>query len=123
MGLQRPVRARADWRARADDPGDAAGIGDGDPLAPVDAEGLFLTVRASAAADSRVKEVEGRFVERSSVLLRDRHELVVLSLADLEPGSVLLVSAVVGSDSWQGGRSGNVGGLRYHAGDKVNEGV
>ena len=45
VGLQRPVRARADWRARADDPGDAAGIGDGDPLAPVDAEGLFLKHR------------------------------------------------------------------------------
>ena len=57
VGLQRPVRARADGRARVNDPRDTAGIGNGDPLAPVDAEGLFLTVRASAAADSRVKEV------------------------------------------------------------------
>ena len=104
VGLQRPVRARADGRARMNDPRDTAGIGNGDPLAPVDAEGLLLAIRASAAAHSRVEEVEGRLVERSSVLLRDRYESVALSVAELEPVGVLFMGTVVGSDSWQGGR-------------------
>ena len=81
---------------------------------------IALTYKCSCGPG---EEVEGRLVERSSVLLRDRYESVALSVAELEPVVVLLMGTVVGRDSWQGRRSGNVGGFGYHAGDEVNEGV
>ena len=55
MGLERPVRARADGRAVANHTSDPLGVGDGDALAPKDAERLLLAGGAARASDSLVE--------------------------------------------------------------------
>ena len=47
MGLEGPVRARADGRSVADRAGDSLGISNGDALAPEDTERLRLPRRAA----------------------------------------------------------------------------
>ena len=50
------MRARADGRAVANHTSDPLGVGDGDALAPEDAERLLLAGGAARASDSLVKE-------------------------------------------------------------------
>ena len=54
MGLERPVRARADGRAVANHTSDPLGVGNGDALAPENAGRMFLV----GSADGLVEEVK-----------------------------------------------------------------
>ena len=85
MGLERPVRARAHGRAVANHTSDPLGVGDGDALAPKDAERLLLAGGAARASDSLVEEVKRCLVEAPAILLGNGDEGVALGIDELAP--------------------------------------
>ena len=100
MGLERPVRARADGRAVANHTSDPLGVGDGDALAPKDAERLLLAGGAARASDSLVEEVKRCLVEAPAILLGNGDEGVALGVDELTPVVNLLVGPGVGGCAW-----------------------
>ena len=123
MGLEGPVRARADGRSVADRAGDSLGIRNGDALAPENMERLRLPRRAARASGSFVKEVKRRLVEAPAILLGNGDEGVALGMYELAPTVNLLVGAGIGGHSWQGSAAVGAGGFGYDTGDKVDEGL
>ena len=100
MGLERPVRARADGRAVANHTSDPLGVGNGDALAPENAERLLLAGRAARASDSLVEEVKRCLVEAPAILLGNGDEGVALGIDELTPVVNLLVGPGVGGCAW-----------------------
>ena len=94
------MRARADGRAVANHTSDPLGVGDGDALAPKDAERLFLAGGAARASDSLVEEVKRCLVEAPAILLGNGDEGVTLGIDELAPVVNLLVGPGVGGCAW-----------------------
>ena len=88
VGLQGPVRARADRRALADHSRNARGVGDCNALAPVGAEGLLLARGAPGTLSCFVKEGERLLVEVATIFLGNGDELVVLGMDEVGSNGV-----------------------------------
>ena len=93
------MRARADGRAVANHTSDPLGIGNGDALAPKDAERL-LAGGAARASDSLVEEIKRCLVEAPAILLGNGDEGVTLGIDKLEPIVNLLVGPGVSGCAW-----------------------
>ena len=89
------MRARADGRAVANHISDPLGIGNGDALAPKDAERLLLAGRATRASDSLIEEVKRCLVEAPAIFLGNGDEGVALGIDELAPVVNLLVGTGV----------------------------
>ena len=94
------MRARADGRTVANHISDSLGVGNGDALAPKDAERLLLTGGAARTSDSLVEEVKRCLVEAPAIFLGNGDEGVTLGIDKLEPIVNLLVGPGVGGCAW-----------------------
>ena len=94
------MRARADGRAVANHTSDPLGVGNGDALAPENAERLLLAGRAARASDSPVEEVKRCLVEAPAILVGNGDEGVALGVDELTPVVNLLVGPGVGGCAW-----------------------
>ena len=94
------MRARADGRAVANRTSDPLGVGNGDALAPENAERLLLAGRAARASDSLVEEVKRCLVEAPAILVGNGDEGVALGIDELTAVVNLLVGPGVGGCAW-----------------------